>query len=121
MSGGAMPKPTAEAKAAFEALVPDDPQVALRPMFGNVAAFVNGNMFAGLFGDDLFVRLGERERAELVEQGGRPFEPMAGRPMKEYVVVPGAWSSDSGAARVWVGRSLDGARALPPKEARRKR
>ena len=116
-----MPKPTAGARAAFEALVPDDPRVAVRPMFGNVAAFVNGNMFAGLFGEDLFVRLGERERAAVVEQGGRAFEPVAGRPMKEYVVVPGTWSSDPGAARAWLDRSLDGARALPPKEARRKR
>src|SRR5258708_21290517 len=121
MDGGAMPRPSEQAKEAFTKLVPGGPTVTLRPMFGNVAAFVNGNMFAGLFGEDLFVRLGEQERAELVEQGGRPFEPMAGRPMKEYVVVPRAWSTDSRAARVWLGRPLDGARALPPKEARRKR
>ncbi len=52
-----MPKPSAEAKAAFHKLVPSDPAVASRPMFGNLAAFVNGNMFCGLFGEDLFVRV----------------------------------------------------------------
>ena len=54
-----MPKPSAMSKALFESLVPGDPRVTVRPMFGNVAAFVNGNMFMGLFGDELFVRLSE--------------------------------------------------------------
>jgi len=31
-------------------------------MFGNQAAFVNGDMFAGLFGDRLFVRLSDEDR-----------------------------------------------------------
>ena len=52
-----MPKPSEQAKAAFTKLVPGDPAITLKPMFGNLAAFVNGNMFAGLFGEDLFVRL----------------------------------------------------------------
>ena len=63
MERGAMPKPSEQAKAAFAKVVPDRPTVTLRPMFGNLAAFVNGNMFAGLFGEDLFVRLPEDESA----------------------------------------------------------
>jgi len=43
-----VPKPTDEDKAAFRALVPDDPTVEVKPMFGNLGAFVNGNMFMGL-------------------------------------------------------------------------
>ena len=43
-----MPKPSDTSKALFESLVPDDALVTVRPMFGNVAAFVNGNMFMGL-------------------------------------------------------------------------
>jgi TfoX/Sxy family transcriptional regulator of competence genes len=121
MSDRSMPKSSVDANTAFRALLPADPQVKVRPMFGNLAAFVNGNMFAGLFGDDLFVRVGEEERAALIEQGGSPFEPMAGRPMKAYVVVPSTWSSDPDTARAWLARSLAGAGSLPPKEARRPR
>src|SRR5260370_41358087 len=54
MRPGMMPKPTERAKAAFSKLVPDEPAVTMRPLFGNLAAFVNGNMFSRLFGEDLF-------------------------------------------------------------------
>lgn len=82
MAPGSMPKPSEEAKAAFSKLVPDEPAVTLKPMFGNLSAFVNGNMFCGLFGDDLVVRLPDDESAAVKKQGGRDFEPMAGHAMK---------------------------------------
>ncbi len=121
MTGGSMPRPSDDAKAAFRAALPDDPEVAVRPMFGNIAAFVNGNMFAGLFGEDLFVRLREPEQAEVIEQGGGEFAPMAGRAMRGYVTVPLAWARDPEAARGWVLRSLEFARELPLKEPRKRR
>lgn len=37
-------------KDRFRAVVPDNPDVVVKPMFGNPGAFVKGNMFAGLFG-----------------------------------------------------------------------
>jgi TfoX/Sxy family transcriptional regulator of competence genes len=121
MAGGAMPKPSPEAKEAFLALLPADPQVVTRPMFGNAAAFVNGNMFAGLFGDALFVRLSEPDRAEAFKQGGTDFEPMPGRAMKGYVALPGQWRQDEAATRGWIGRSLAWARELPAKEPKKRR
>jgi hypothetical protein len=42
-----MPKPTEADKDRFRSLVPDDPRVEVKPMFGNLGAFVNGNMFVG--------------------------------------------------------------------------
>ncbi len=118
--GTKMPKPTEEAKAAFSKLVPDGPAVALKPMFGNLAAFVNGHMFAGLFGEDLFVRLPDAEIAAVKKQGGRDFEPMAGHAMKGYVVVPGAWRTKPAPAAVLIKRSLDLTRAMPAKAAKQK-
>ena len=50
-------KASDDAKALFTSVVPDDPRVVVKPMFGNLGAFVNGNMFAGLFGD----RIGQFE------------------------------------------------------------
>jgi TfoX/Sxy family transcriptional regulator of competence genes len=120
MSGGAMPKPSDEAKAAFTKLVPDEAAVTMRPMFGNLAAFVNGNMFAGLFGEDLFVRLPDDQSAPIRKQGGRDFEPMSGHAMKGYVTVPATWRAKPAAAATWIAASLVFARGLPPKAAGKK-
>ncbi|MDH5521669.1 MAG: TfoX/Sxy family protein, partial [Acidimicrobiia bacterium] len=45
-----VPKPTDADRERFRSLVPEDPRVEVKPMFGNLGAFVNGNMFMGLFG-----------------------------------------------------------------------
>ncbi len=121
MQAGAMPRPSDDAKDAFRSVLPDDSAVTVRPMFGNIAAFVNGNMFAGLFGDDLFVRLAEKDRAQLIEKGGSVFEPMAGRAMKDYVTVPGAWRQDVDSARGYLQQSLESARSLPVKAPPKRR
>jgi TfoX/Sxy family transcriptional regulator of competence genes len=115
MEGGTMPKPSEQAKVAFTKLVPDGPAVTLRPMFGNLAAFVNGNMFAGLFGEDLFVRLPEDESAKVRKQGGRDFAPMAGRPMKGYVTVPGTWRDKPAAVKGWIATALEVTGKMPAK------
>jgi len=117
MSPGMMPKPSDQAKAAFTKLVPDEPAVTLRPMFGNLSAFVNGNMFTGLFGEDLFVRLPDDQSAAIRKQGGRDFEPMPGHAMKGYVTVPSTWRTKPAAAQAWIAASLVFARSLPPKVA----
>ncbi len=114
-TGGAMPKPSPAAAAAFATLLPDDPAVTARPMFGNPAAFVNGNMFTGLFGDNLFVRLSATDDLRLRGGGGTDFAPMPGRPMRGYTTLPAAWASDLESARAWVQASLDWAKTLPPK------
>jgi TfoX/Sxy family transcriptional regulator of competence genes len=111
-----MPKPGPEALAAFEKIVPAAAGVTKRPMFGNRAAFVNGNMFAGLFGDGLFVRLPEPRLAELLGSGGRPFEPMPGRAMKGYAYVPDGWLSDPPSAAPLVAEALAYVAAMPPKK-----
>jgi TfoX/Sxy family transcriptional regulator of competence genes len=116
-----MPKPSEDAKAAFTKLVPAGPTVTLRPMFANLAAFVNGNMFAGLFGDDLFVRLPEAEAAAVRKQGGKDFAPMAGRPMKGYVTVPSTWRAKTEATTGWIGIALDLTGKMPPKTSAKKR
>jgi TfoX/Sxy family transcriptional regulator of competence genes len=111
-----MPKADEAALVWFGSLVPDDPRVTTRTMFGNRAAFVNGNMFLALFGDLVAVRLPDEDRpALLAEEGAGPFEPMPGRGMKEYVVLPPAWREDRPSAEAWVARSLAWATAPPPK------
>ncbi|MFI5255460.1 MAG: TfoX/Sxy family protein [Candidatus Limnocylindrales bacterium] len=95
---------------------PSGPPVERRKMFGYPAAFVHGNMFAGLFQDRLMMRLAEAERAEfLAMPGARPFEPMPGRPMTGYFEAPAALLGDPDALRGWLDRSLAYAVTLPPK------
>jgi hypothetical protein len=75
--------------ALFDASLPSGPGLERRQMFGYPCAFVNGNMFAGLFQDIAFARLPPGLHAELdAEFGARHFEPMPGRPMRAYVVLP---------------------------------
>ena len=109
------PRSGDEARAAFRTLVPDDQRVTVRPMFGSVAAFVEGQMFMGLFADDLFVRLGEQDRAAVTAAGGGPLEPMPGRPMREYVTIPN-WRSDEQTVRRWAAQALEFALSLPPRK-----
>lgn len=115
-----MPKPTADDREYFLSLVPDDPRVAVKPMFGSLGAFVNGNMFLGLFAADVGVKLDDAGRAELLaEDGAGPFGP-AERPMGGYVSLPPAWRSSPGHAAGWVDRALAHVGAMPPKQPKPK-
>jgi TfoX/Sxy family transcriptional regulator of competence genes len=115
-----MPRSSKESEALLRSLLPEGEDVALRPMFGNLSAFVRGNMFMGVFGDDFLVRLPESDRAELLRvDGSAIFEPMKGRQMKEYVVVPRSWRRDPAKIKPWVTRSLDWASKLPTKPKKR--
>jgi TfoX/Sxy family transcriptional regulator of competence genes len=88
-----------------------------KQMFGYPCAFENGNLFTGLFADGLFVRLGEADRARLLAtKGAAPFEPMEGRQMREYVVLPASMLEDEEAVKSWMRLGLDYARSLPGKE-----
>lgn len=90
-------------------------------MFGNTAGFVNGHMFAGTFGSDIVVRLPEAERPRLLaEPGAAIFAPMAGRVMREHVVLPRAWRDTSDKARPWTASALTWASQMPPKPAKKK-
>lgn len=116
MTSMKMPKPTEAHKALFRSLLPDGPGVTERPMFGQLAGFVNGNMFLCLFGDRIAVKLPEDQAAELLKvKGAEPFVPMAGRPMRGYAVLPESWHKNTDKAEEWVARSLVFAGSLPPK------
>jgi len=89
-------------------------------MFGYPTCVLRGNMFMGLHEDRLILRLAESDRAELTDHhGATAFEPMPGRPMKEYVVVPPALVYDD-AVSDWVIRSRAYAAQLPARKTRKK-
>ncbi len=110
-----IPKPSEQDKADFRELVPDRPDVVVKPMFGNLGAYVNGNMFMGLFGAAIGVKLSEADRDELLGVAGAgPFGPPE-RPMGGYVSLPASWPRTGAQSRAWAQRSIDYVAALPAK------
>jgi len=101
----------------FDAMLPKRPEIERRKMFGYPNALVNGNMFCGLFADSMFVRLAEEQRHLLLAvEGAHMLEPMPGRAMREYVVVPASILHDDTQLRSWMDHAFEFALALPPKE-----
>ncbi len=116
-----MEKSPPELVERFLRIPPPGPETDLRRMFGYPCAFVRGNLFMGLHERNMMLRLSPEHRAELIAAGGRPFEPMPGRPMKEYVTVPEDVLQDDGALNTWTARAYAFASALPPKAPGSKR
>jgi TfoX/Sxy family transcriptional regulator of competence genes len=92
-----------------------------RKMFGYPAYFINGNMFAGLFGDKLFLKLSETDTTEIKKTcedvGG--LEPMPGRRMKGYVVLPKPVYSNDALFAEWLNRSIKYVSSLSPRQKKK--
>ncbi len=105
----------------FTSAMKDFPMATMRKMFGYPCAFVNGNMFTGLFQDEMFLRLSDKDRAAIrKEYGTKLFEPMQGRPMREYVMVPHYVLKSPRLLRTWLTKGMEYAKTLPEKKKRSK-
>ncbi len=82
-------------------------------VFGCPSFVLGGNMFFGVHATGLFVKLAPEVGAALLASGGRPFEPMPGRAMGGFYVLPSGDVSD------WVRQSYDYAKTLPVKKKAR--
>lgn len=103
------------------ARVAPGPPAEQKKMFGYPAAFLNGNLFISLFQDQFVLRLPDDERAKLMKiAGARAFEPMPGRPMKDYVVAPPSIVADEKKLRQWISRAAGYAASLPAKQKKAK-
>jgi TfoX/Sxy family transcriptional regulator of competence genes len=111
-------KPQPELVDRFHEAVAGIEGLEVRKMFGSPAGFVGGNMVAGLHQDTFMVRLPEDERHARLEEGWSLFEPMPGRPMREYVALPPDVMADVDATRGWIERAAAYVRTLAPKEAK---
>jgi TfoX/Sxy family transcriptional regulator of competence genes len=92
-----------------------------KKMFGHPAFFANGNMFVGVHGDKLFLRLPDADIDEIRKdcKDVSAFEPMPRHAMKGYVVLPKSLYSDDKAFAQWLDKSMMYAAELPPKKARK--
>ena len=73
----------------FHSLFAELPGAEIKPMFRNLGAFVNGNLFAGLHGSTVGLRLSEPDRDELMKSSATtiPLGP-AEQPLASYVGLP---------------------------------
>jgi TfoX/Sxy family transcriptional regulator of competence genes len=105
----------------FGRLLPADPRVERRTMFGCPMAVANGNLFLGLHENRFLIRLGDDDRAVLIkEYKAKAFEPMPGRKSGATLVLPDRIAADPAALRSWCDKALSHALSLPPKKAKKK-
>ncbi|HYV56725.1 MAG TPA: TfoX/Sxy family protein [Candidatus Nitrosopolaris sp.] len=104
----------------FDRVVPANPAIERRKMFGYPAAFTNGNMFAGLHEDRLVLRLGDEAAAEIKRRGAKDFEPMPGRAMRGWVVVPQEILASAALTEGWITRAYHHAAEMPRKTRKTK-
>ena len=99
-----------DSQKKYDALADDlaaKPNVVRAKMFGMPSVKVNGNAFLGYFEGDLICKLSGADRdAALKLNGAKLFDPMGGRPMKEWVQIPAAhtakWRKFADAAQKYV-------------------
>lgn len=104
-----------ELVARFDELAALVPDATRRQMFGYPSLVTGGHMFASLHRADLVLRLAEDDRARFTERyGEHPFEPMPGRPMTGFVVVPPEAVAGDDAESLLL-TAYAGAVAMPPK------
>lgn len=66
-----------------------------RKMFGHRSLTIKGKGFAIDFDDDLVCKLDQPEHAQaLALEGSTLFDPMGGKPMKEWVQIPAEFADD---------------------------
>jgi hypothetical protein len=107
-----MDKASPELVARFEDLIDIVPEADRKLVFGSPACLVGGNMFFGVHSAGLFVKLPPDAAEELLAVGGTPFEPMPGRAMGGFFVLPEELRDQEG----WVRRSYEYAITLPAKK-----
>ena len=94
-----------------------------RKMFGSPSYFINNNMFAGVHEDVIFLRLSETAREELLleDSNTEHFDPLEGRPMREYMVITEEIYRNVNQLEKWISKSIKFVSSMPPKQPKKKK
>ncbi len=96
-------------------LVADWQGVETSHMFGGIFFLLHGNVFCGIRGDSLIVRLGETSaRLALDLEYVQPYD-IIGRPMTGWVMIPSLALHSDGTLTEWISQAHDFAKTLPAK------
>ena len=101
----------------FEEALPLDDRIEVKSMFGGLAAMLNHQMMAGLFGTSAIVKLAPVDQTAVVALGGAPFDPMGnGRVMADTFTLPQAEFDDRARLRGWLAKAHTYVSTLPAKK-----
>lgn len=94
-----------------------------KQMFGCPVYFIGDNMFTGVKGSMVFLRLSPPDKLDIAGDCDEiaPFEPRPGFIMREYIALPESVLSDAVFMSKWLKRSYDFSAALPPKAKKPKK
>ena len=107
--------------AAFDRALPQGPGIEKRKMFGYPAVFSGGKLASGLWQEFVVAKLGEADRENaMTRHGATPFEPMPGRRMREYVVLPERIFAYPAALRDWIAKAVVYAASSTPAASKTK-
>ena len=91
------------------------PGVDEKEMFGGIAFMLHGNMWCGVAGDDLMLRVGpDRYQLAVAREHARPMD-FTGRPMKGMVYVAADGVEADEALADWLELAGEFVRSLPAK------
>ena len=96
-------------------------EVTPRPMFGGVGLYHEGQFFAIIAGDVLYLKVDDTTRPDYVKAGMKPFRPYPQRPVTmQYFAVPAAVLESPLELARWARRAIGVAgRASPSPRAKR--
>jgi len=88
-------------------------RVSSRRMFGGAGLYCDELFFGLVFGDTLYLRVDDRNRADYASRGMTRFRPYPNRPLLSmtYYEVPAEVLEDADQLAIWARRSLDAALA----------
>jgi hypothetical protein len=92
-----MPKPSVKSghKAILDSVLLDMPSVVEGKMFGYAAYYVNGKLFACIYGKGVGLKLPEAVASKLLsEKHIVPFQPLGKPKMREWIQINRASSAD---------------------------
>lgn len=89
--------------------------ISTRKMFGGFAVMLQGNMLAGVMGDDLMVRAGPDAHDRLLPEPDARVMEFTRRPTRGMLIVSGASVGDQARLEQWIGWAEEFVGGLPPK------
>ena len=92
------------------------PGIAERKMFGGIAFLLHGNMFVGVVGSTLMVRVGPQQYDAALRKPHAREMDFTGKPLRGYVYVDEAGTAADYDLAAWVARARGFAAGLPVKK-----
>jgi len=89
-------------------------QVQARNMFGGAGLYLDGTIFALLFGDTLFFKVDDQNRDDFISEGMQPFNPFddGNRIIRSYFECPARLLDNEQELCDWARRSWEAGRRI---------